>query len=183
MILSGFFLVAVCLVGIRHGIKAALAQANYHRTKYREAARLSTSEADARCEVAHRLYPYNYHYVAWMAERAFYGGDGGADTDRVIAGKWCARGLKMNPYKAQFHLVHAYVLAERSPTEAARAWENYVDWDFWDPFNHAVLAELYASAGMLREAAAALFWVPDTPHYRWAREALREAWARELRQP
>lgn len=176
----GLLLASLSIVGVVHGVRAALAQALYGRAKYGDWKEQPERILEA-CERADALYPWNYYFCAWAAERAFYADDRG-DTRvdrRAAAARWCERGLALNPYAMELRLLDARLAEARSPAEAARKWAGYVDWHFWEPYNHAILVELYARAGQYENAMQSMRWVAGSRYEREARAALRSAWQRE----
>jgi len=172
-------LLAVCAAGIVHGSRAAAAQWMYERAKY-GADRASLPRVLALCESAQGLYPLNYYFCLWAAEQAYYAsGAAGREAARAAADRWCERGIALNPYNRELQIIRVRLWQERSPGLAAAQWARYVDWQFWDPYNHALLAELYAEAGEIEQALAELEWGRRSPYCAVARGRLLEAWERE----
>ena len=97
------------------------------------------------------MYPYNYYFCIWTAEKAYYTSfevDNKEALRRLnIAQRWCNAGLGLNAYNSQLRRLKTHLLEKKSPSEAADYWKKYVEWQFWEPYNHAVLAELYAETG------------------------------------
>ena len=57
-------------------------------------------------------------------------------------------------------------LLELSDTAAAiEYWEEYTDWHYWAPYNHHVLAVLYARAGKFEEADRAAAVIEGQSYY------------------
>ena len=181
-IVAGVFLLVISAAGVYHGARAALAQSTYFIAKY-GSARNNTRGILRRCETASRLYPYNYNFCVWAAETAFNDSvareksntSGTADD----AAYWCDRGLKLNFYNGQLRRLKTCILRENSLGEALNFWEDYVDWHFWDPYNHAVLVELYADSGDFARAAESLKLIKGTKEFKAASERLNQAWQRE----
>lgn len=186
IIFTASLLFVVALAGVVHSARATVAYTLYHRAKY-GSARHDVPAILRLAERAHRLYRRNYYLCILAAEQANYAGvvADGADADRMLAVArfWIARGLDLNPYKRQLCLLNARLKAEDSPGDAVEFWAQYVDWHFWDPYNHAVLVELHAGAGQYAQAMSELKWVRGTVHFADAHRKLSEAWAREMASP
>jgi hypothetical protein len=176
------FLAAAALGYTVYGVRAGIAQALYFKAKY-------GSDRDrfpliaARCESAWRLYPFNYYFAMWTAEKAYYGREADTLDSAMVqsAARWCDAGLKLNPYRSSLRLLKMRLLRMQSLNQAISYWEAYVDWDFWNPYNHAVLAELYASGGRWGKAMQALQWVKGSPYYNDTRRTLNELWREQMR--
>jgi len=178
----GFLILS--LVGLIYSVRTAIAQRVYCQAKY-GAIKDDPDQVLAGCERAHRLYPHNYRFCIWAMETAWYGRhdrSGNEIPERVaMADTWCGRGLELNSYKLELRLVETHLLARESAARAAARWQEYVDWQFWEPLNHALLAELYARAGDFDRATEALAWVEGSKHYDDASRKVREAWYQEWR--
>ena len=81
------------------------------------------------------------------------------------------------------HLLKAYLLVREQPAAAAAGWEVYLDRRFWDPFNHSVMAELWAVAGDYRQARESLRWTEGSRYHNETRKLVLEAWRREAAGP
>lgn len=118
---------------------------------------------------AFSLYPYNYYLSIFAAETAYYrAGDvrEAARTERLRRAQlWCDRGLEQNGYKSQLRRLKTRFLWEESPAEAIGYWEAYTDWHYWEPYNHATLAELYAKAGDFEKAGRELNVIANFPGF------------------
>jgi hypothetical protein len=179
-------LLLVAASGLIHGVRTARAQCLYFGAKYGPA-REDVPGILTRCADAHRLYPFNYFAAIWAAEKAYYSrGAAGPEQEAErleAAQQWCDLGLHLNPHKSQLRLLKTRLLQRDSPRQAARYWERYVDWQFWNPHNHAVLVELYARAGEFERAMATIQRLKGRPHHDEAKRHLEEAWAREMGAP
>ena len=179
-------LTAISVVGLWHGARAFAAQTLYYRAKF-GADKTNPSAILRLCDNARRLYPFNYYFCIFAAETAFYARPGDTpeeDRTRLAdAGRWCDAAMRLNPYRSQVRLLKARLLAVSSPAAAAAFWARYVDWNFWEPNNHAVLAEFYAQAGDFDKAMASLKWAKDSKYYADAEAKVREAWKREREPP
>lgn len=146
----GIGLVALSTALLVHGKRASLAQALYFQSKYGP----ETEGAQGvlrRNQVACRLYPFNVHAFTWTAQRAYREALVRTRHEREtwfeLAEWWCDRGLRLHPRRRELQYLKARLLSHRDVPAAARQWEAYVDWHYWEPANHVFLAELYAQAG------------------------------------
>lgn len=183
-VLLGLALLVLAVAGTRYGLRAGCAQAEYYRAKY-GILRDQPARALELAERAHARYPLNFYLCSWAGEVAYYG-DWGADAPaapvrRELARRWCERGLALNGWYRPLRLLEARLAADVSLPEAIRLWESYVDWQFWDPYNHAVLAEFYSRGGRYEQALEALTWVRGSPYEEAARRQVQQAWADEIR--
>jgi len=123
----------------------------------------------------------------WTADTAYdtaFDAGGRADDERLsIARRWCEIGLELNPFRRPLRVLKTGLLARDSLRDAIDYWERYVDWHFWDPGNHALLAELYAEDGDFGKAMQSLRWVQGSEHYEAVRSALQDAWRNEISSP
>jgi len=176
---GGLALLAVSVCGIARGTRASLAQIMYYQAKY-GSARENPRAIFRRCESGHRLYPYNYRFCSWTARQAysssFHVRLQEADRCLSTALHWCNVGLALNSYEKQLKLLKTLLITRKSVPEAIKYWERYVDWDFWEPHNHAILVELYASIGDFHKAMKSLALINDTKYHAEAVAKLRDAW-------
>jgi hypothetical protein len=183
-ICAGVVLAVLAGYGVFYSACSALAYRWYHHAKYGASAR-DPNAIFRLCEAAHRLYPHNYYFSAWTAEQAYHGRANVTAVEAQrrlgIARYWCSIGLAENRFNSQLRLLKARLLQSESPAKAAEYWQTYVQWQFWDPYNHAVLVEFFVANGDLERAAEALKWVKGSPWYDWAAGLLREAWKQEWR--
>ncbi len=116
---------------------------------------------------AYRIDPDNHPFWSWLSDGlvAAYGASGDPD---MLAGAalWSERGLAANRFGWRINVTRAKVLAEKSPDEAVRFWGLYVDWHYWEPFNHAYLAELHARAGDTGSALHVLRRIEGLPYHK-----------------
>jgi len=185
-ILAGILILALSACGILHGMRAGVAQGLYRQAKF-GSVRDKPRGIFRRCERARRLYPYNYYFCILASEKAYdrarsLRGAGKADL-MAISEKWCDEGLALNRYRRKLRVLKAKHLRRRSPDEAVMYWEEYVDWHFWDPYNHALLADIYASAGYFGKALESLEWVKGSEHYDRVAASVRHAWRGEMKSP
>ena len=184
LVSAGVALLAVSICGLWHGLRTAAAQAKYHEAKYGDA-RDDLAAILGLCETAHRLYPHNYHFSLWAADQTFAwcATSRVASVDARLADvrRWTRAGLASNPYKIRLRWLYVNLLAAESPAAAVAYWDGHVAWQFWNPYNHAVLVELCVAAGDYAKALQALRWVEGSTYYLPARKALLNAWRQEKR--
>jgi hypothetical protein len=180
---AGAALAALGLFGVVHAARASAAQALYHRARH-GAASGDLPRGLRLAERAYRFYPYHYYLCIWACRSAYEAAAAAGASDaegwRAAAGRWCERGLALNPYKRQLRLIRARIIARASPADAARYWEEYLSWHFWDQENHVAMVEFYAKAGRLHEAMEQLKWLKGADAEARARAALRRVWQAEM---
>lgn len=168
-----------------YALQAAWAQELYFRAKY-GGARGDVRKIVALCQQAQAVYPHHYFFSLLAAEAAWaeHVRSGQEEREQLQgeAWRWCHEGLRQNRYWTGLRALRVRLLAQRSAARAARDWDAYVDWHFWEPAHHAWRVKLYAAAGQWEKAFEALRWVRGTPYEQEAVDALKEAWQRE-RQP
>jgi hypothetical protein len=176
-------LVGVGVYGALYAIQAARAQAMYHTAKY-GAAKEDAKQILRLAEAAQYLYPNNYYFCIWAAEKAYYTSLGAdkKEAQELIADseRWCETGLALNHYKSQLRLLKTHLLERKSVTDALKYWNQYVEWQFWDQYNHAVLAELYAKTGDFDKSFDELRWVKGSEHYSATAKRINEAWKKDM---
>jgi hypothetical protein len=128
-------------------------------------------------ERAYAIDPEQYHFWATAADDAwsapFAPGGAARDADlRDSAGRWCGRTLDANPWHPKARVMRAAMLAEADPQEALRYWRRCVDWQYWEPFNHAFLAELHGRCGDFALASNTLERIRGMPYYEATRGIL-----------
>lgn len=184
-VLAWWALLALAVGGVVHGLRASAAQVLYYQSRHRPGLAARTpEEVDRVCRRAERLYPHQYYFAGFAGEWAYLNRFGENDTlqpERLrLARHWADRALAGNPYRARFQQLHANLLAERSPEEAVHVWSRYVNWDFWNPFHHAFLAELLVKAGAHAEALRSVAFIEGTPPYAETRALVLRSWAAEV---
>jgi hypothetical protein len=167
-ILVAVLLVVISVAGVVYGSRVWQAQRLYFESKYGTA-----SDDPARiidnCRRAYALYPFNYRFCLLAAEAAHDSaakltGDE-AKARLALAELWCRRGIVLNPYPRGFQWLLSEFLWKQSPEFAIDTWRRYVDWDFWSPYNHSVLADMYVKAGDIARAEKELAWTKDSEYY------------------
>lgn len=186
LLIAGLALLIVSICGVVHALRASVAAAVYHRVRYHaeQRSRGDPEWAGMVAERSYRFYPYNYYLCAWIAENFWYyrfNKSGEELSSRVTSAEiWCNRGLEQNSWKSQLRLLKVRLVARESPSAALESWKEYMDWDYWNRYNHAVLVELYARAGDFSNAMEALERVKGTKHHNYARRELHAAWQKEF---
>lgn len=164
----GSVLLLGSVMAMGHGARATMAVwLSYSAQK--ESAQTDVEGLLKSCARAYALYPWNYYFSIFAAEAAYYRADevrGEARAERLRQSRlWCDRGLAQNPYRSQLRRLETRFLWEESPLKAIAYWEAYTEWQFWNAYNHATLAELYAKAGEFAKAEAELKWVERDASY------------------
>jgi hypothetical protein len=136
-----------------------------------------------RCGLALRLYPVNYHMCEYVAERAWMVEGGGTPGLVEAAREWSSRGLALNPYRRRLNEVAARVKSVESPAGAVAMWQRFLDWDFWKPDSHAVMADLKLEAGDYEGALESVRWLEGTEYHDRMLRRVQAAWRRERRMP
>jgi hypothetical protein len=114
------------------------------------------------------LCRYNYHFFSLATEVAFQQAEkqpSRAGQYMSLARSWCERSLVLNKYQTMMCWIETRLLWIESPQQAIRFWEEYTDWHFWEPYNHAMLATLYALSGDIVRAENELQWVKGTEYF------------------
>lgn len=187
LIMTGVFLVFFSLFGAIYASRVAVAQWVYFKFRYGSESKAPLDDITAKCLDAFAMYPHNYYFSIVVAERNYYeraDAEGPGEDARLAKSElWCDRGLAQNFHKSQLRLLKTRILARHSIDEAILFWRDYVEWQFWEPYNHAVLAEMYLERGDFAEASKSLQWVKGTVHYPESVRKFNEAWEREMKLP
>jgi predicted Zn-dependent protease len=176
LLISGFTLF--------RSLHASAAQILYHEAKYNTGNK-SVRDILRLCEQSHRYYPHNYYFSIWASKAAWYlpAVAGYEARQKESAEYWCDVGLRQNKYNNELRLLKTWILAEESPSMAASYLREYVEWDFWNPYFHSVLAELYTQAGDVENAVAELRWLKGTRYHEPVKSGILAAWGRESKYP
>ena len=186
VVLLGGLLLLGAAGGLVHAARGTVAALNYKAAKY-GTPRPSTEAVLTLCRHAYAWYPWNYYFSIEAAERAYYDSERpstNAAAWRQQAKWWCERGLAQNPHKSQLRRLWTRFLWEDSPSQAIAYWSAYTDWNYWEPYNHAVLAELHAAAGDFDRAGRELALIEAFPDHADAAKAVareRQVWDAMLR--
>lgn len=181
--IAGMLLLSLAGFGVWYGVRTSHAQGLYFASKYGRW-KGDPDKILAAAEAAHARYPHNDELCIWTAETAYYRHLDvpvpAAEALRTAAETWCARGLALNPYASPLRLLDVRLTQRRSLAEAISKWEAYVDWQYWEPYNHAVLVELYARAGRYDDALDSLALIKGRAHHAEAKQWLASAWREEI---
>lgn len=183
----GSVVVLLSMAGLVHSGRAALASRLSCKAQY-STPPASVEQVLEYCRKAWSLYPSNYYLTTYAAEMAYYRANdvtGDLRAERLRQARfWCDRGLAQNVYKSQLRRLKTRFIWMESPLKAVEYWKTYTDWQFWEPYNHATLAELYARIGEFDKAEQSLKWVEvDPSSYKDARQAVereRKIWEESL---
>jgi tetratricopeptide (TPR) repeat protein len=163
LVITGIILLLLSTWGMIYAVRVSIAQLIYHHTKFGpNADGYVTHEVNTRCEDAYKFYKHNYYFSILCAEKSWYEYSCSTNNDvrakelLEIASKWCEIGLTQNKYRSQLRLLKARLLFLENPSQAIDYWKQYVEWDFWYPYNHAVLAEMYIDNGEYEKALKTL---------------------------
>lgn len=182
LVAMGTTLLCLSLAGVIHGTGAAWAARLSCRAQLAQPP-LAVEQVVAWCYKAYTLYPWNYYFSIYTAELAYYQADAVSGPDRAErlrqARIWCDRGLVQNPFKSQLRRLKTRFIWEESPSEAIAYWKAYTDWQYWEPYNHATLAEMYSRYGEADKAEAELRIVRGDPMGYADYEKVRAAVAKE----
>jgi len=178
----GVVFLVLSFAGVIHGTRAAFAARLSYKAQLTQPP-VAVEDIITLCRRAYSLYPWNYYFSIFTAEAAYYQADavrGEARSERLRQAQlWCDRGLIQNKYRCQLRRLKARFLWEESPAEAISYWAAYTDWDFWEPYNHATLAELYARNGDSDKAEQELKWVEGDASYERVRKSVmgeKQSW-------
>ena len=164
----GILLTMAALVCLLHTTRMVIASTYYHQAKY------GSSKEDVeyvleKCRSAAALCGYHYLFFRLAADKAFALASKGDSADREYyfdqARFWCERSLALSSHQTLVNWIKARLLWRESPAQAIKHWENHVAWHFWDPFNHAMLACMYAQADDVPRAEKEVEWVKGSPYY------------------
>ena len=191
ILISGFY--------IFYSVRAGMAQVIYFQTKKKCSLAdsslqggsgqevYSLNQLISKCQKADRLYPYNYRLMAWGAEEAFERSQNSIGVERVdyldFTGMLCDRGLSLNRYMMPMPFIKMQLLCLKSIKEGTEYWEEYVEWDYWNSYNHAVLAGLYAADGKFGEAMQSLQFIKGTVDFAEANKIVQDYWEADSAMP
>ena len=189
LIFFGIILVFLGLFGVNYSINASRAQALYAQSRYsQQATELSPENIYSNYLHAKKLYPWNFYFSAYTGETFFYSLSKYKGDDIVQHNEFikdiASHGLKTNPYNTQLIYLNMRMLQLESPKLALEYWLLFVDWCFWNGYNHSVLAELYAKSGMYENALNELKYLEKSPKLLdHTKHLVDDAWLQEIKQP
>ena len=182
--ITGAIFFAATLAGAVYAARAAVGQAAYHDL-------LSATDDLPRfrqlAKTGWAYYPFNYRLCLATARKLYDSARALPEGERAAlmdeARFWCEQGLGLDPYVRDLRWLKSQFLWTESPPRAIEYWERCVDWDFWFPFNHAVLADMYTAAGDLDNAAKEVEWTRNSEYYAAVNDHLAQARARATPAP
>lgn len=163
----GLLMLVLALYGVRYGLRASVAAWLSYDALYGPAS-TQVEHVLGRSQRAFALYPWNHYLSIHAAELAYYRADEIPElrAERLRQAElWCERGLMQNQYRSQLRRLKTRFLWEKSPAEAISYWEAHTRWQFWEPYNHETLAELYARYGEFEKAERELKLIEKFPSY------------------
>ncbi len=181
----GLILLILSLFFVVYSVRAGISQLIYYRAKNGYS---DTGDLYKIYRQTNHLYPYNYRFFAWSAEEAFNRGskatdEKSRDKNFELAELLCDKGLALNKYERPLPFIKTQLLYRKSPTDAVVYWEKYVEWDYWNSYNHAVLASLYAGIGKFGQAMQTLQFIKGTPDYNSAEKIVMQYWDKAMSEP
>jgi hypothetical protein len=166
--------------------RTSVAHGLYHCAKYGAAA-ADPSRVEALTERIRDLHPWHYYAFMRAAASANDAAVASAGETRATwlarSRRWCGEALALNPYRRPLRLLHARLLALESPAEGLKAWQRYVDWEYWNPDNHAELARFHLLAGDFDAALSTLEMARGGTRIEAVREEVTAAWRHEMIAP
>lgn len=173
-----FLIVVSCLLVVMgatatiHAVRAAFAQRFYLEAKYglfrglkREKLPIEISDdVAAQAYRAYKLYPENYYFPTYAANRALVDAMQEA-TDSVAFNECLSRAdyfvrlaLVINPYETECRMLYATVLAEDGRVQEAIAYwrDEVLEREYWNPDNHNFMAQLYLRSSRIEDMKAAV---------------------------
>ena len=180
-------LLAVSAAGLVHSVRGAVAGWIYHSAEFASVLPAPDTRLDL-CQRGYKWYPWNYYFSIRAAELAFRQYEASPTNEAAAvwlakAKLWCERGLVQNRYKSQLIRLQTRLLWPESPAAAIACWEAYTDWNYWNAYNHATLADYYAKAGAFDKAERQLDLIKAFPDYTDTAKAVaaeRQTWDRLL---
>lgn len=180
-------LVLAGLFSIGYSIKATKAQVMYAKSRYSQSGKsLSPDLVYSNYVYASNLYPYNFYFSAYAGEKFFYNisnykSQEAAEKLKIVK-NIASYGAEINPYNSQLIYLHMRMLETESPKVALDYWQKFVDWYFWNDYNHSVLAELYAKSGMYEKAMNELRYLEKNPKLLdHTKHLIDDAWLLEVK--
>jgi len=180
----GVFLCAAGIIGGIYSIRTARAQHIYHSVRYGQLSDVSSDAVLKQCEKSYKLYPYSYDLSIQACLKMWPGLSSENSSESKAAAAsielWCDRGLGQNPYHRTLNQTKADMISLRSSADAADYWMGFIDNQFWNTKNIALLVKYYSQAGRLAEASEFLDLLKGHSKYKEASASLRKAWAAEM---
>ena len=186
--IGGAILLFISAFYMVYSVRASISQSIYIQAKHSSIGEdLSYDYLYSQCQKAQQLYPYNYRLMAWGAEAAFERSQSAAGSDKVeylnLTESLCDRGLSLNRYVMPLPYIKMQLLCLNSPKDGVLYWEQYVEWDYWNSYNHAVLVALYAADGKFGKAMKSLQFIKGTEDFSEANKILQNYWDADSAMP
>jgi len=150
-------LIILALAGLIHSVRAGASQIHFFKAYYEPG--IGLDEIGTHCDRAIALYPWNYSVCVLAADRYFEKGVNTgpykeAGESFTISWKWCQRGLALDKYDRRLVLRKAghKGLNQEGMEEALAIWQEYTDWEYWNPDNHYYLSVIHAHMGNFEQA-------------------------------
>ena len=184
-------LLSISLFYIVYSVRVGAAQAIYFKTKNNQLVpsdfQPENNDIFLQCQKAQKLYPYNHLLLSWGAEEAFARSEKSEGAEKIyyikLAEALCDRGLALNRYLMPLPFIKTQLLCMRSIKDATIYWEEYVEWDYWNSYNHAVLSSLYAADGRFVEAMSSLQLIKGSEDYAEADKMVQKYWKADAAKP
>ncbi len=160
----------LCLLGLVHSVRAAVAQALYYSARGLTGPD-KTEAVLGIAERAHGLYRWNYGLAVLCADAAFLDSvaSSGPEAHGLLgeSQKWCERGLHLNSFDRRlvFRKMGILSVDEKTRPAAMELWRGYTDWNFWNPDNHYYMGMMYVMSGELDKARESARWARDSVYY------------------
>lgn len=173
--LAGSVLLVLALAAALHGVCTDTAQWIYYRAKF--GTESGNPETALRlCRRGWPFYHFNYRLCMHAADTAYFSTlpqEESAIRERLrLARLWCDRALSLDRHKREMRWLKAEFLWGESPQKAIAYWKEYVDWEFWVPYNHAALAQFLAKAGDIESAEKEAVWFAGSEYEKVTREVI-----------
>jgi hypothetical protein len=176
---------ALCLFGTYQASKKARGYFQYSHLKHdlTDWDKLEDLDIEAIDDIAEKslaLAPENFMLCQHMADLTYHarGADDGVFYfDRISLSRyWVDKGLMLNPFdRGLIHRKVDLLEKEYDLDGAIELLTDYTEWEFWHPFNHARLSQLYTAAGNLAKAEEELAWVKGSEYYAYTRSVFEQA--------
>ena len=186
--ISIIVLLFISVFYVVYSVRTGVAQVIYNQAKYGSRAEVfSCSDILDQCRKAQQLYSYNYRLMAWGAETAFERSQSTSGSDKVdfinLAETLCDRGLSLNRDMMPLPYIKMQLLCLRSLKDGILFWEQYVERDYWNSYNHAVLSTLYAADGKFGKAMQSLQFIKGTEDFTEANNIVQNYWDADSAMP
>lgn len=161
----GLLLLISGVWGVYASIVTGRNQWDYYQTRYHADPPLPVGEVLKNAEDAYALWPHNYYFWQYAANRSLTAAFAAESTEECLryqnrADYWSAAAVGANRYLSNIAYTRAYVLQKSGRlAEAIAVWRDVVDREFWVYDHHKFLCELLLDAGELDAAEGELVWL------------------------